>query len=491
MASDKKEFFVSLDLKNNSLLNFVVDPVTSIATGSNAGAKEGQLKTSGGKLYVGQNDGSYVELGTVGKAIEIEANLTALSTKVDGVKKTADKAATDITALTERVDTAEGNITTLRSGLATAEGNITSLTSRMATAENEIDALQTTVGDDNSGLVKQVAQNKADIATKAAKDNVYDKTAVDGMVTTINASIATKANSADVYTKTDIDTTLGNYYLKTETYSATVIDSKISAASTKAYKVKGSVDTFDKLPSSNLVIGDVYNVLAAFSIGPEDSKKPYPAGTNVVWDGTAWDPLGGIVDLSPYALSETVTDLDTTLRGLIAQKVAKSDYDSKVAELEAAIATKATIEALNTGLAAKVDNDTYATDKSSLETAIGTKVTANSSLTTTGTFPKITFDAKGLVTGGENLVAGDIPTITASKISDFAATARNAVRFQFSSASGAIVNVPHNLNVAYPHVTVYNSGGEEIGVHVKVTDSNNVVVSGNEDLGAITIVVSA
>lgn len=485
MASDKKEFFVSLDLKNNSLLNFVADPVASIPVGP-AGAKEGQLKTCSGKLYVGQNDGSYVELGAAGDASKIAADLEELSTKVAAVKTTADKAATDIIALDTRVGTAESNISTLQTSLATAEGNITSLTGRMSAAEGEIDALQTTVGDDNSGLVKQVAQNKADIATKAAADNVYTKTEINDKVDTINSNIDKKANSADVYTKTVIDETFALYYLKTETYSQSEINSKIEAASTKAYKVKGSVDTFEKLPSSNLVIGDVYNVLAAFTI----NEKPYPAGTNVVWDGTAWDPLGGIVDLSPYALATTVSTLDTTLRGLIAKKVAQDDYNAKVAELEAAIGTKATTEALNTGLAAKVDKTTYATDKSDLETAIGTKVTANSEITA-GTFPKITFDKKGLVTGGEGLAASDIPKITADKITDFAATARNAVRYQTTSASGAIVNVAHNLNVQFPHVSVYNSGGEEIGVHVKVTDSNNIVVSGNEDLGAITIVVSA
>ena len=36
-----------------------------------------------------------------------------------------------------------------------------------------------------------------------------------------------------------------------------------------------------------------------------------------------------------------------------------------------------------------------------------------------GTYPKVTINAKGLVTSGTNLIASDIPTITASKISDF------------------------------------------------------------------------
>lgn len=483
MASDKKEFFVSLDLKNNSVLNFVADPVGEVPA---SGAKPGQLKTYNGKLYVGQENGSYVELGTAGVAADISTKLSNLTTTVTEVKATADKAATDITNLTKRVDTAEGEIDTLQADLATAEGNITSLTSKMTAAESNIANLKTTVGDAESGLVRDVAANTAAIDTKAAKEDVYTKTEINNKVDTINSNIDKKANSADVYTTTAVDQKFTNYYKKSETYTQTEIDGKISAASTKAYKIKGSVATFDKLPTENRIEGDVYNVLAAFSI----DEKPYPAGTNVVWANGAWDPLGGIVDLGPYALTSALNSAVTTLENSIAEKVDQTVYNAKITSIESDLATKATTTALNEGLATKVDTTTYATDKSRLESAINARVIANSAITA-GTFPKITFDAKGLVTGGEGLAAADIPEITADKITDFAATARNAVRYQTTSASGAIVNVAHNLNVQFPHVSVYNSGGEEIGVHVKVTDSNNIVVSGNEDLGAITIVVSA
>ena len=66
----------------------------------------------------------------------------------------------------------------------------------------------------------------------------------------------------------------------------------------------GNVDSFESLPTSGLKKGDVYNVVSAFEIeipgeGLEDSvKEQYPAGTNVVWNGTGWDPLAGSIDLS-------------------------------------------------------------------------------------------------------------------------------------------------------------------------------------------------
>ena len=75
---------------------------------------------------------------------------------------------------------------------------------------------------------------------------------------------------------------LTNYYKKTETYTQTEIDNKLTAV----YKYKGTVATYQDLPSTSLTIGDVYNV-------EED-------GSNYAWTGTTWDKLGGTIDLSGY-----------------------------------------------------------------------------------------------------------------------------------------------------------------------------------------------
>lgn len=482
MASDKKEFFVSLDLKNNSLLNFAVDVA---ATEPTTGGVAGQLKSYGGKLYI-SNGTKYAKLGEASEISTVASDLEALTTRVTAVESTAGSSATDLSALTTRVSTAEGEIDTLQSDLGTAQGDISTLKTSMSTATGDISALKTTVGDASSGLVKKVNDNATEVAKKANADDVYTKVEVNTKVTDLTDKIDLKANSADVYTKTAIDTTLGNYYLKTETYSQSQVDAKISAASTKAYKIRGSVDTFDKLPQTGQVEGDVYNVLAAFSI----DSKPYPAGTNVVWAEGKWDPLGGIVDLAPYALAETVSTLDTTLRALIGAKVDKSTYDSAISAIQTSLDGKASSTALSEGLALKVDKSAYSTDKTALQDDIDSRVVANSAITA-GTYPKISFDTKGLVTGGTGLEAGDIPEITASKISDFATKARAAVRYQTTSNSGASVTVTHGLNVDFPHVAVYNAAKEEIITHVAVQDANTVIVSGNEDLGAITIVVSA
>ena len=73
------------------------------------------------------------------------------------------------------------------------------------------------------------------------------------------------------------------------------------------YRFKGSVPTYDDLPTTDLTAGDVYNV--------EDT------GTNYAWTGSVWDALGGIGDMSNYY---TKTEVDTALGGKL-DKVSSTD----------------------------------------------------------------------------------------------------------------------------------------------------------------------
>ena len=51
------------------------------------------------------------------------------------------------------------------------------------------------------------------------------------------------------------------------------------------YRYKGAVANASALPSSGQQVGDTYDIQAASTYGP--------AGTNVAWNGTTWDSLGG------------------------------------------------------------------------------------------------------------------------------------------------------------------------------------------------------
>ena len=101
--------------------------------------------------------------------------------------------------------------------------------------------------------------------------------------------------SADIANKADKATTLAGYGIE-DAYTKSEVDSKLSTV----YKYKGSVATYEELPSANNEVGDVYNVETD--------------GMNYAWDGTTWDKLGVTVDLSNYYTKPEVnTELDKKL----------------------------------------------------------------------------------------------------------------------------------------------------------------------------------
>jgi hypothetical protein len=77
-------------------------------------------------------------------------------------------------------------------------------------------------------------------------------------------------------------------------YTKTEVDGKISSV----YKFKGNVANYASLPSTGLIIGDVYNLL--------------DTGANYAWTGTVWDNLGTIVDVSG---KEDVSNKTNTITG--------------------------------------------------------------------------------------------------------------------------------------------------------------------------------
>lgn len=88
----------------------------------------------------------------------------------------------------------------------------------------------------------------------------------------------------------------------------TTLEGKISSV----YSYKGSKATYAELPS-DAAAGDVWNV--------EEAHDNHPAGTNWAWTGTAWDALGGAIDLSAYynktqadAAIAAAVDAEKTLR---------------------------------------------------------------------------------------------------------------------------------------------------------------------------------
>lgn len=479
MAKDI-EYVANLNLQGNEIKGVVVEVVTEAPT-TDALGKSGRIVSFGGNLYI--SDGvNFSKLGSAGDVSSLTSRISAVEAKNTSQDTSIQKNSTDIatntgaiSGLDTRLGTAEGKITA-------AEGDIDTLQGDMTTAKNDIATLKGTVGDAEGGLVKDVADNTAAIATKANVNDVYTKTVIDGKVSALETSIGTKANADNVYTKDQVDTTLALYRTIADSYDKATVDSKISTAVSSAYKVKGTVANDAALPSG-ATIGDVYNISAAGAYGP--------AGTNVVWDGTEWDALGGIMDLTDYATITYVDGKVVDLTSAISKKVDQTAYDSKVGTIDSTLSSHTTLlEGLRSDVDAKVAKTDYDSKVKSLESSIAGKATKVS--TGEGTWTgKITVNAEGVVTAGANLVAADIPIITADKISDFAATVKT-VRFQHSyTTDQTTMTIEHNLGVDWPQVTVYNTTSKAIiYAEVVYVDANTVTINGNMALGSITVVVS-
>ena len=118
------------------------------------------------------------------------------------------------------------------------------------------------------------------------------------------------------------------------------LNDKISALGS-VYRIKGSKTNISEvLALTDAKVGDAWNVTNAFTFG----GKPYPANTNVVCitatstsdhDESNWDPIGGTVDLSPYAKKSDIsytTDLPDSL--VVPQTIGGINKGTKVSDLE-------------------------------------------------------------------------------------------------------------------------------------------------------------
>ena len=148
---------------------------------------------------------------------------------------------------------------------------------------------------------KQDAQNEATYVKKETgkglSTNDYtatDKTKLDGVETGAQANVI-ESVSVD---GTALTVTSKGVNIDLSAYAK-------SADISTVYKYKGKVATYSALPTADQVAGDVYNVEAA------DTEHGINAGDNVAWNGTAWDNLAGIVDLSGYVAKEDGKGLST------------------------------------------------------------------------------------------------------------------------------------------------------------------------------------
>ena len=135
-----------------------------------------------------------------------------------------------------------------------------------------------------------------------------------------------------------------------------------------------------------------------------------------------------------------------------------------------------TLNTLDELAAALGDDASFATN---IATSIGTKVTSNTAITA-GTGTKVTYDTKGLVTSSTTLAATDIPTLTASKISDFDTEVANNTAVAANTAK--VTNVTTNLGytASTTNGVVTSSDGTNATLPLVVAAGNAGLMTGSD-----------
>ena len=540
MAKAKQEFWVSLDLKNNELMNARVEVLEAVPSAGVAGRViycAGKFYYDNGSKFVEVADAAVVAtnvtdisalkttvgdsnsglvkdvndlkeiVGSGGEGTSLVDKVTDLSTRLGTKDDTADKetafgkAAAAAAAAATAKSAADAAKSAADAAQATADGNtasISGLTTRVTTAEGEITTLKTSVGGSGDAasatgsIYARIAQNKADIATQAGRidtansdiaalqSSKVDK--VEGYGLSKNDftdELKTKLNGIEAGAEVNkvvgvtVDGTSVVGADKIAKIDLTPYAKKTDVAS--AYLFMGSV-AFSALPSglTENDKGKVYNVTDSFT----DGGKVYPAGTNVAWTGTEWDPLAGYTDFSVYyTKTEVNTELGKKQDNLSEAQLAAANSGITAAK----VATYDGYDARITAAKSAADNAQETANKA---------VVANADITA-GTACKISYDKKGLVTKGEPLAVSDIPAgIPFDKITGVLPYAQSpimAAQFDVSASAETALPIATGMTQALVAQAV-TTAGVVVGCAMQISGGNVTLTFNESFTGKVNVI---
>ena len=169
---------------------------------------------------------------------------------------------------------------------------------------------------------------------------LWNPDAANDLIDQINTALEEVGKDLDNYlTKAEAAAT---YATQTEVTQLSKALEEVEAKVSSVYRFRGSVATYNDLPTEGNVQGDVWNV--------EDT------GANYAWDGTKWDKLSETIDLTPYLTKEdaastyaTITTVNGKQDALTGEQLAAvnsgitaehvASYDAYAGEISAAQST--------------------------------------------------------------------------------------------------------------------------------------------------------
>ena len=262
-------------------------------------AKDWAIKTDG----VVEEDGEPVDYSAKAYAIG------GTGTQTNNAKYYSEQAGLSATSASDSATTAttQAGIATTQAGIATTQAGTATTQAGIATTKASEASASATTATTQAGIATTKAGEASTSATNAHTSELNAGGYASSASTSATNAGTSETNAQTWAEGTDIQVSVLGGEKSSKGWAQRAKEIVDSIGTVLHYK--GSVATYNDLPSSGQEVGDMYNVI--------------DTGNNYVWAGTDWDEISGIVDLSPY---RKASDQDTIDAG----KVDKVTTASKV-----------------------------------------------------------------------------------------------------------------------------------------------------------------
>ena len=312
-----------------------------------------------------------------------------------------------------------------------------------------------------------------------------------------------KKTGADTYA---VDT---NTYLTAESDTLATVTGRGASTST-AVTLTGGVTVGATGVKINGSTSGTATILTPAAAGTPTLTLPTATGTLALLTDIPAVNNGTLTLQIGTAAASGATVTVGTGTGFSANTATNTTYSISVGPALTALATF--MQTATAGFIRRTGTDTFAIDTSTYltgnqtitltgdvtgsgTTSIATTL-ANSGVTA-GTYTKVTVDAKGRVTVGATLAASDIPTLTASKISDFDTQVRTSRLDQMAAPTAAVALNSQKITGLADPTSAQDAAtkayvdsvaqGLEIKQSVKAATTANITLSGTQTIDGIAI----
>lgn len=225
-----------------------------------------------------------------------KASEKAVSVSASNAKASADTASTQASASASSATSAKNSATSASQSASSASSSASSASNSASSAASS--AASASDSKDKASEYKTSASGSATAAASSASSASTSATNAKAAMNTANTAASSASTSAINASTSASNASKSEVAAKSAQAEAERARDEANSALAKmsgALKYMGQVDNYNDLPSTGNSKGDTWNVVNA------DPSHHIKAGDNVAWNGTEWDDLSGVVDLSAYA----------------------------------------------------------------------------------------------------------------------------------------------------------------------------------------------